>query len=508
MVTPRVRAIAAVLAVVFLLTTVWAIYYLDSQIQPSSTPGPTTIATYSETGLNTFAAAVSPSVLYNNSTEVYGGNLTLFTPITNWINVSMVYALVSNRTAALALNETFSVKLSTAVWSKTLYTATNATSAVSSAFVSLQTQYDVNVSAIVTLATDINTQIGFVGSEFSLTLDPQISGTVGVGAIHQAVTSEPLLNFTFEASLIRPSGLNFSGSGALLLPAPASSSSPAPVVVPSAALALSLGGLGGSLWFATRRPEEAIEPPLDQMIAPYEEAIAETLTVQGSTTPIGVSRFADLVKIADTLGKPILRPLGPDLEISEFVVLDGDWAYTYRYPGGATSDAAMHVPPIPAAGETVSDPMGASPGPASPGGIFRPGPAQAGGADLGEQGRGFSTASGTRGPRSMQAVGPWAPGAAGHRLAPVPGAAGESPRWTPLSTAAAAVVRRLRQEITRMEGLRLSRETSLEARSRVRRALDLVRSNDVAAAADEVLALSQLLTRESLSEDGASRPTS
>ncbi len=59
-----------------------------------------------------------------------------------------------------------------------------------------------------------------------------------------------------------------------------------------------------------------------------------------------------------------------------------------------------------------------------------------------------------------------------------------------------------------MEGLRLSRETSLEARARVRRALDLVRSNDVAAAADEVLALSQLLTRESLSENGPGRPSS
>ncbi len=417
MVTPRVRAIAAVLAVVFLLTTVWAIYYLDAQIQPSSTPAPTTVATYAETGLNTFAAAVSPSVLYNNSTEVYGGNLTLFTPITNWINVSMVYALVSNRTAALTLNESFSVTLSTAVWSKTLYTATNATSAVNSAFVSLQTRYDVNVSAVVTLATNINSQIGFVGTEFSLTLDPQISGNVSVGAIHQALTAEPALNFTFEASLIRPTGLNFSGSGALLLPAPASSSSPTPVVVPSAALALSLGGLGGSLWFATRRPEEVIEPPLDQMIAPYEEAIAETLTVRGSTTPIRVSRFADLVKIADTLGKPILRPLGPDLEISEFVVLDGDWAYTYRYPGGATGDGSVRVPLITATGGRVADVPDAPPKSAPPGSAYRHEPVPAGGPDVGEQMRGSSAA---RGARSTRAVGPWAPVVAGYRLSPVP----------------------------------------------------------------------------------------
>ncbi len=508
MVMPRVRSVAAVLAVVFLLTTVWAVYYLDAQMHPSSTPSATPIATYSETGLNTFAAALSPSVLYNNSTEVYGGNLTLFTPITNWINVSMVYALVSNRTAALSLNESFSVQLSTAVWSKTLFTATNATSAGSASFVSLQTYYDVNVSAVVTLATNINSQIGFVGTEFSLTLDPQISGTVGVGAIRQAVSSEPLLNFTFEGSLIRPTGLNFSGSGAVSLPAPASASSPTPVVVPSAALALSLGGLGGSLWFATRRPDEVIEPPLDQMIAPYEEAIAETLSVRGSTTPIRVSRFADLVKIADTLGKPILRPLGPDLEISEFVVLDGDWAYTYRYPGGSTGDVAARAPLITSTGERIPygpvDPAGS----ASPGSGVHPGSAPTGGSGPAGQGPGPSAPSFPRGGRSIQGVGPSAPGAAGYRLAPVLGSAAEPPRWTPLSTAAAAVVRRLRQEITRMEGLRLSRETSLEARSRVRRALDLIRTNDVAAAADEVLALSQLLTRESLSEDGFSRPSS
>jgi hypothetical protein len=49
-----------------------------------------------------------------------------------------------------------------------------------------------------------------------------------------------------------------------------------------------------------------------------------------------VDDFSALVKIADTLGKPILRPTGgPVAGDSEFLVLDGDVAYSYRYPGGA-----------------------------------------------------------------------------------------------------------------------------------------------------------------------------
>lgn len=73
--------------------------------------------------------------------------------------------------------------------------------------------------------------------------------------------------------------------------------------------------------------------PLDEIIRPYEEAIAVITGAPKVTTVTSVATFPDLVKIADTLGKPILRPAGPDSARSTFFVLDGLLAYTYRYPG-------------------------------------------------------------------------------------------------------------------------------------------------------------------------------
>jgi hypothetical protein len=68
----------------------------------------------------------------------------------------------------------------------------------------------------------------------------------------------------------------------------------------------------------------------------------------GPSEAIRVDDFSDLVKIADTLGKPILRPTGgPVAGDSEFLVLDGDVAYSYRYPSTTGSSSAPTSRPTP-----------------------------------------------------------------------------------------------------------------------------------------------------------------
>lgn len=333
----RGKTIASVLLVVFVLSTAWAAYYLYAEVHPTTSGATTTVATYSESGTNSFVAALSPSYLYNNTTVVYGGNVTLFTPITNWINVTLVDLFSANRSVGFALNETFTVALSTPVWSKTIYTATNRTTNTETPATSIVNRFDVNVSEVTGLASAIDRQIDFTGSSFTLSLDPQISGFVSVGSARQPVVSEPRLNFTFQGSLISPSGLAFSSGGEVVVPVANSSATGVfATAVPVAALATSVGGLGGSIWYVSRRPEEKVVLPLPQMIAPYEEAIAATQAILGPSDPIRVDDFSDLVKIADTLGKPILRPTGgPAPDDSEFIVLDGDVAYSYHYPGSA-----------------------------------------------------------------------------------------------------------------------------------------------------------------------------
>jgi hypothetical protein len=334
----RVRQFAAILVVVFVLSTVWAAYYLYAETHTPAGGSPATpIATYAQGSVGGFVAAVQPSYLYNNSTEVSGGNLILFSPITNWINASISYTLETNRTAAVSLVETFAVKLSTPVWSKTLVTSLNSSSVPAATLATLDTEYRINVSEVVALAGAIDSQLDYYGSAYTLSLDPVISGTVEVGGVEQALTFEPVLNFTFAGSLITPSGLVYESTGSVLEPPHHATVSGLSGAVPYLALVGSVGGLGGSAWVATRRAEDDRLPPLDVIIRPYEEAIAGVAGPPTDATATSVSTFADLVKIADTLGKPILRPEGPDPDRRTFFVVDGLVAFTYRYPGEKAS---------------------------------------------------------------------------------------------------------------------------------------------------------------------------
>jgi hypothetical protein len=334
-VSPRARRVGAVLVVVFVLTTIWAAYYLYTETRVTAASSPRPVASYTEVGTNAFIASLKPNDLYNNSTEVSGGNVTLFTSITLWVNVTMFDSVVTNTTTSVDLSESFEAVLSTTAWSKTLFVSENATSTPAGTGASLVTRYDVKVASVLALANAIDAQLNFTAPFFTLTLDPVVTGTVGVGGVAQPIESAPSLNLTFASGLIVPSGLSYSSTGVVLSAASSTSSPASNGAVPYAALAASLGGLVGSVWFVSR-VRETTTPPLDRIIAPYEEAIAETAATPHGDETIPVGQFADLVKIADTLGKPILRPTGTDPERPEFLVLDAGIAYSYRYPGSAT----------------------------------------------------------------------------------------------------------------------------------------------------------------------------
>ena len=333
-----------------MLTTVWAAYYLYAETHPTGGASTErTVATFSQSSVGGFAAALRPSYLYNNSTEVYGGNITLFTPITNWINASIAYSLDSDRVANISLGYTFTVTLSTPVWSKTLVTEVNATTPIQGAVTSIVVPYSVNVTAVVALATAIDSQVDYQGIGYTLSLDPVISGSIAVDGVAQAISAEPTLNFTFVGSLITPSGLQHGSTGSLTVPAPSGSSSGFSAAAPYLALAGSVGGLGSSVWVATRRTEEEELPPLGELVRPYEEAIVATARPPKGVTATSVAEFGDLVKIADTLGKPILRPGGPGGAGGTFYVVDGLIAYSYRYPGTAPLPPEPEPEPRPSA---------------------------------------------------------------------------------------------------------------------------------------------------------------
>jgi hypothetical protein len=358
-VSPRVRRAAAVLLVVFLLTTVWAVYYLYGATQAASSSSPERVATYAEYGTNSFAAAVLPSALYNNSTEVFGGNVTLFSPITQWINVSMAFQLVTDRVAELSVTPALEVTLSTSVWSKTLSTSSGSITWASAKEIAATETYDANVTQIVGLAATIDHQVGYTTSGFVLTVRPSFTGeeaTAGANATYLAV---PVLAFTFSGSIITPSGLSFAASGALTTGGAGPAADPWAASAPYLAVAASVGGVGGSAWVASRRSgEDEAAPPLSHLTEPFQEAIATVRTVPPWDRAVEVRDFGDLAKIADTLGKPILHLEGPAGGAADFLVREGNEVYRYRYPRPRNNEGGVHPP-------ADLGPVRAGPGPSS-----------------------------------------------------------------------------------------------------------------------------------------------
>jgi hypothetical protein len=349
-VTPshRIRQIGTGLAVAFLLAAVWAAYGTYSEFHSSGTGSAPILATYDQESYASFVASLSPSYLYNNSTEIHGGNVTLFTPITHWINVTIIAALSTNRTAALSLREAFSVVLSTPAWSKLLFSTLNGTSVPAGTAATLETRYDVNVSEVVALVSLINGQLNYQTTTFTLSLDPLFYGSVQIPGQQQSLNFEPVLNFTFLGSLITPSGLTFSATGTMVGPVPNDSAGLAGELA-IAILIAALIGVGVSTWIATRREPELTLPPLDQLIEPYEEAVATTGTVPAGAAATDVADFTDLVKIADTLGKPILRPTESDPAKRALYVVDGTTVYRYVYPASEGEAPAPGSPALPVA---------------------------------------------------------------------------------------------------------------------------------------------------------------
>jgi hypothetical protein len=337
--TPRTRAVAAGLVVIFVLTTVWAGYYLYSVTHPiDSGPGVTDLASFSQGASNNFTASMRPSYLYNNSTEIAGGNITLFTPITKWINITDIYSIQTNRTATISVAESFTVSLSTDVWSTPLAGTTNSSSSYATTGLSLVTTFDLNVSAIVAKATSISNQLNYTAASYTVTLDPQFSALVEVPGAVSTTVFDPVANFTFAGPLIEPAGFNYTGDGVLSVPnPPPAKATGLSAAAPYLALVGSVGGLGGSAWVASRRPEDEPLPPLDEMTRPFAEAIAATSRPPPNVVPTPVDSLTDLAKIADTLGRPILRPREPDPLQRTFYVVDGPLAYSYVYPAGGPS---------------------------------------------------------------------------------------------------------------------------------------------------------------------------
>ncbi len=98
-------------------------------------------------------------------------------------------------------------------------------------------------------------------------------------------------------------------------------------------------------FWSSPRGNGSRSPSIEEIVKPYREVIVGTTTPPAATR-IEVRSWEDLIRVSDTLGKPILRFALPGaLPGHTFYVRDGSTNYVFEFgsaPGGRTAPGPGH----------------------------------------------------------------------------------------------------------------------------------------------------------------------
>ncbi len=311
--------------------TAYAVFY--SQTLPSTQSQTQQLASYIQQGSYDYVATLSPNALYN-TTSLRNGQGTLFVTITKFVNVTFVYDLSVSGPVNIELTSTYSVTVNSPVWNLTLYSIFATPVLSSNQNTRISQIFTLNITKIMGLIRQIETQTGYASPRYSIGVQPSIAGSIKASGESAAILFQPLLNLTIVGGIITPEGTMHSQSSSL---------TKTTTVVDAQTMTLrlfsffgigfSLVGVFASLWHMTRPKKDDPEGDLETAIEVYRSLIVMT-----GTPPPEEARFIDaqgwenLARAADTLGKPILhftkREESGETQHS-FYVLDASTCYTY-----------------------------------------------------------------------------------------------------------------------------------------------------------------------------------
>jgi hypothetical protein len=349
----------AILGVVFALGTAFSGYWTAASMH-SAPPAPATLLDYLEDSHYTYRALLAPNSLYNTTT-LGPGNGTLFTAITLWVNVSFGFDLHTNAPANLSTLGTFTASIVTPAWTKELSVHGLRVSSIEGSNVELRASYNASVPGIAATVTAIDKETGYTPPYYLIALRASLATTVETRGVTTDVVSAPALTLNVSAGQIRPSALTSSGSGVVSAPDPAAAGAVhVPALVPSFVLVACVVGLAFSGTFAYREWARGRPHDLPALMAPYEEAIVDVRGPPVASSTIQVKAWEDIVKVADTIGMPILRTVrvapGADAApTTVFYVVAGGTAYVFVHRPGETA------PTLPAGSVVAPPAVGAAP---------------------------------------------------------------------------------------------------------------------------------------------------
>jgi len=327
----------SLLLVAFLvLVTVFSVYtVVYTQGLPTESKSTVTVGTFSLLGTYNYVATLSPNPLYN-ATTLMPGQGPLFVAITKSINVTYTCTVSLSQQGNISLDDSLLVALSGGVWNKTLDQGSQSTLQAGTYSATLSKSFLLNVSQTVTMAKDIGTELQYSSSSYLVQFRP-----VATGSFVEAGRTVPLdfvapLNLTISQGVITPSNMTRFQQGNITSEVYVTYSGTDNYRYASYGfVALSLFLLVLGLSYVLRieeRKEAAKTDDMTRMTQPYVEVIAATTSLPKSETQVAMEKWEDLVKVADTLGKPILEFVdkGEGYIHYMFWVLDGQTSYTYE----------------------------------------------------------------------------------------------------------------------------------------------------------------------------------
>lgn len=337
------RGKLATLLAIFALLSLFSMLsvYFTYQL-PTEKTETTTLFTYKHVGTYDYVAKLKSNIIYNQS-ELEPGEGTLYTGITEYINTTLSYTFESSLNANISIEYSIDVIFGSTKWSKAFNIIPQTTLNSVGNVTKFSNYYLVNIASVQELKKTIEEETSAHVSDYNVTILPEIHtiANSNLATIDEYFTPKMTMTFrhgTAEGNYISTTGLEHTRPNAIT----DIKKIPLQEVLhqryaSSAFCAATLSALVATTWAFTKTVKSAPKPKklMEEVIAPYEEVIAESAgepTYKGQIATITMETLEDLVTVADWLGKPVLSyekaQSTPSKEsIRIFYVLDGTTRY-------------------------------------------------------------------------------------------------------------------------------------------------------------------------------------
>jgi hypothetical protein len=324
-----------------MLSLVSVLFLYSAHTTPVEETLVTTLYAYGYEGTYDYIAALRSNTIYDNKTSLKPGEGIIYRRITDHIDVNFTYFFSGDQMANFTIRYVTRGYVQTSSWEKQIYEFPEEIieSSGDTMNFSINNIPAIIPSSILQIVEEINLDTGIATGEYSLniTMEMHIEAKTSAGTVEEDFV--PTLKVEFKGSLgegevISITGLDYTKTGDITK----TETIYQPWVEQQRDIyygfsTVSFFGLAISVWFyAKNRPTTLPEAEklIEEMIEPYEEIIVEAGQEQLSkpVTTIAMKTLEDLVKVADTIGKPILHTYeAPETHI--FSIIDGDTQYKF-----------------------------------------------------------------------------------------------------------------------------------------------------------------------------------